>query len=98
MKFIAVILGILSCSLLATCVSERDFAMTEAERRAIATAESYVADRFPYFEKRNKVVVIKVIGFEWEITYRLPVDMIGGAPVVIVDMWTSQVSGAFLTQ
>lgn len=98
MKLFAAILGILGCSLLATCMSERDFAMTDAERRAIATAEAFVGERFPYFEKRNKTIVIKAIGFQWEITYRLPVDMIGGAPVISVDMWTGKISGAFLSQ
>lgn len=98
MKLVAAILGILGCSLLAMCMSERDFAMTYAERRAIATAESYVAERFPEFDKRNKTAVIKAIGFQWEVTYRVPADMIGGASVVVVDMWSGHVSGAFLTQ
>jgi hypothetical protein len=100
-KFAKPIAGFLciACLLsLGLCMTERDFPIGNAEKRAISTAESFVMARFPDFEKEGKTLVIRAIGAQWEITYRLPIDMIGGAPVVTVSMLTGEITNAYLTQ
>lgn len=72
--------------------------MTDAEKRAISVAEQYVATQYPTFDKSRKKVVIKAAGGQWEVTYELPSDMLGGAPVVLVDMKTMKVTRSYRNQ
>jgi NTF2 fold immunity protein of polymorphic toxin system component len=61
-------------------------------------AEQFVAKRYPDFDKTNKKLVIKETETNWEVTYQLPDDMIGGAPVVVIDKKSKTVIRSYRTQ
>jgi hypothetical protein len=72
--------------------------MSEAERAAIEAGRKYVATRFPDFDPTGKTPVVSDKGKEWEFTYQLPPDMLGGAPVVFLDKTDLQVTRVYRTQ
>jgi hypothetical protein len=80
------------------CVSARAEQMTTQEKAALRIGEKFIAGHYADFDKRNKKLVVKDEGDHWEVTYELPEDMIGGAPVVIIDKRTMQVIRSFRTQ
>lgn len=82
----------------AGCASLRAEQMTAKEKEALSVAEKFIAGRYSDFDKHNKKPVLKDTGNHWEVTYELPEDMIGGAPVVIIDKQTMQVIRSFRTQ
>lgn len=80
------------------CSSLRAEQMTAKEKEALSVAEKFVANRYADFDKRNKKPVLKDAGDHWEFTYELPEDMIGGAPVIIIDKRTMQIIRSYRTQ
>lgn len=80
------------------CVNVKGLEMTSAEQIAISIAESFVTSKYPDFDKSRKKVVISTSGDQWEVTYELPDDMLGGAPVVFIDKLTGKVTRSYRTQ
>lgn len=72
--------------------------MNDVEQQAVSTAQAFVNEKYPDFDKSRKRIVIKTTDDQWEITYELPDGMIGGAPVVFVDRRTGKVVRSFRTQ
>lgn len=72
--------------------------MTEQEKEAQSMAEKFVAERYTDFDKRDKKPTLTDQGDHWEFTYELPEDMIGGAPVVIIDKQTKKIIRSYRTQ
>ena len=61
-------------------------------------AEEYIAKRYPFFDATGMKLVISETENRWEVTYKLPEDMLGGAPVIDIDKRTCAVVRAQLTQ
>lgn len=72
--------------------------MAEKENDAQSIAENFIADRYKDFDKQGKKPTLTDRGDHWEFTYELPEDMIGGAPVVIVDKRTMKIVRSYRTQ
>lgn len=91
-------LALFSGLALVACMSLRAEQMTAKEKEALRIGEKYISVHYTDFDQRNKDIVIKDAGDRWEVTYELPEDMIGGAPVVIIDKRTMEVVNSFRTQ
>jgi len=61
-------------------------------------ARDYIARRYPFFDPAGLRVVVSETESQWEVTYLLPRDMLGGAPVLGIDKRTCAVVHAYLTQ
>lgn len=72
--------------------------MTGTEKRAQHLAEKFVAEKYPDFDKRNKKPFLTDLDDRWEFTYELPDDMIGGAPVVVIDKQAMRIVHTYRTQ
>lgn len=73
--------------------------MTDTEQaRAIAAGRDYVAKKFPDFSEDRKTPVVTDAGDDWQFTYELPIDMLGGAPVVLLSKKDLAVVKAWRTQ
>ena len=83
---------------LMACKNAEGVEMSKAERQAIATAEILIAKKYPDFDKAKMRIVIRSMGDHWEVSYELPSDMLGGAPVVLIDKRTGVVIRSFRTQ
>jgi hypothetical protein len=82
-----------------TLFAEKEkLSMSEDKLRALSVAESFVAVKYPEFDKSGKQIVIQSVGDQWEITYKLPEDMIGGAPFVMVNKQSGEVTSSYQTQ
>ena len=72
--------------------------MTSQESEVQAIAEKLVRERYKDFDMRDKKPLLKDEGDNWEFTYQLPDDMIGGAPVIIIDKRTMKIIRTYRTQ
>jgi hypothetical protein len=66
--------------------------------RAIAAGRDYVKQKFPDFSEDRKTPVVTDAGDDWQFTYELPIDMLGGAPVVLLSKADLSVTKAYRTQ
>lgn len=73
-------------------------ATDRAQAEAIAAGRDYVREKFPDFREDRKTPVVTDAGDAWEFTYRLPADMLGGAPVVVLAKSDLSVRRAYRTQ
>ena len=94
-KFFIVASGFL---ILAACANKWRAEMEVSRQQAISIVDAFVAVKYPDFDKDKKNIVAKEIDSQWEITYELPDEMIGGAPVVFVAKQTGAVLRSFRTQ
>lgn len=83
---------------LSACTAFGESTMDTDQAAVIRVAEKFVSERYADFDKTNKKLVVKDAGDYWEATYELPEDMIGGAPVLIIDKRTKEVIRSFRTQ
>jgi hypothetical protein len=73
--------------------------MTDTDKtRVIAAGRDYVKQKFPDFSEDRKTPVVTDAGDDWQFTYELPIDMLGGAPVVLLAKKDLSVSRAYRTQ
>lgn len=72
--------------------------MDNGQEKAIAAGRDFVRLRFPDFVEDRKTPVAIDKGDSWEFTYRLPDDMLGGAPVVILSKTDLSVKEFYRTQ
>ena len=61
-------------------------------------AEQYLIEKYPDFNKVNKKIVMKSVDNNWQVTYELPENMLGGAPVVIIENETGRIINTYRTQ
>jgi hypothetical protein len=61
-------------------------------------AREYIATRYPFFDPTGLRLVVSEMESQWEVTYLLPRDTLGGAPVLGIDKRTCAVIRAHLTQ
>ena len=73
-------------------------AMSKTECDPLNVAEAYIAKQFPAFDSSGLKRIISQKGGLWQLTYELPAGMLGGAPIVTVDMRTCKVVSAVHTQ
>ena len=73
-------------------------AMSEPQCDFMKLAEDYIAKLFPSFNSTGMKLVISEDDHLWEMTYRLPSHMLGGAPVITIHKRTCLVVRAQLTQ
>ena len=72
--------------------------MDGAQQKAIEAGQKYVKEKFPDFVEDRKTAVVTDAGDNWEFTYRLPADMLGGAPVVLMSKTDLAIVKAYRTQ
>jgi hypothetical protein len=72
--------------------------MEDGRDRAIAAGREFVKLRYPDFVEDRKTPIVTDKGDTWEFTYRLPDDMLGGAPVVIFNKADLSVKESYRTQ
>lgn len=75
----------------------KEESMLPTEREVARVAERYVAAHYN-FEMSKYPPIVHDKGDNWEIEYELPLGMIGGTPVVVVEKATSKVLRSFHTQ
>jgi hypothetical protein len=73
-------------------------AMEDGRDKAIAAGREFVKLRYPDFVEDRKTPIATDKGDTWEFTYRLPDDMLGGAPVVIFNKADLSVKESYRTQ
>jgi hypothetical protein len=90
---------LLACTLAATTLpSTGQTTMSQPGCDFAKVAEDYIVRRFPSFDPTGKRLVMSDMGDSWEVTYRLPEYMLGGAPVVSIDKQTCAVVRVTRTQ
>ena len=72
--------------------------MEDGRDKAIAAGREFVKLRYPDFVEDRKTPIVTDKGDTWEFTYRLPDDMLGGAPVVIFNKADLSVKESYRTQ
>ena len=72
--------------------------MEDGRDKAIVVGREFVKLRFPDFVETRKTPVATDKGDTWEFTYQLPSDMLGGAPVVIINKADFSVKESYRTQ
>jgi NTF2 fold immunity protein len=72
--------------------------MSKLKCDPLSVAEAYVAKKFPSSDSNGLKRVISENGNFWQLTYRLPANMLGGVPIITVDMRTCKVVRAVHTQ
>jgi hypothetical protein len=65
---------------------------------ALKAGVAEIAKRYPDFNPDRKTPTVTDKGAGWEVTYTLPSDMLGGAPVVILSKKDLSVEKAYRTQ
>ncbi len=75
-----------------------DKAMSQSQCEFMKMAEEYIAKLFPFFDSTRMTLVVSENEQLWEMTYRLPSDMLGGAPIVTIHKRTCLVVRVQLTQ
>jgi len=73
-------------------------AMSQPQCDFMKIAEEYIAKLFPFFNSTGKTLVVSENDQLWEMTYRLPSDTLGGAPIVTIHKRTCLVVCVQLTQ
>ena len=74
-------------------------ALTDHDAALVAQARAYLRDHHPQWADVGELVP-EVTEHEdhWQVTWRLPPDMLGGTPVVHVDKRSGEVREAYHTQ
>jgi hypothetical protein len=67
------------------------------QEKALKIGQEYIDTHYS-FDKRGTKLVINDLGDSWQVTYRLPENMAGGAPVVIIDKKKMKVLRSFHAQ
>jgi hypothetical protein len=72
--------------------------MTDSSDAALKAGVAHIAQRYPDFDPARKTPVVHDKGNAWEVTYTLPSDMLGGAPVVLLRKKDLSVEKEYRTQ
>ena len=65
--------------------------MPESEQQAVAVAKAFISQKYPDFDPTGRRLTVESSSGAWMVTYELPDDMLGGSPVVFIDMKTGAV-------
>jgi hypothetical protein len=68
----------------AVLAQSKEIKVTDSMPKAMEVGKAFVKQKFPDFSVERKKPVIQDKGENWEFTYELPADMLGGSPVVII--------------
>ena len=68
------------------------------ERQALRIGREYIAAHYSFFDRQGSQPVIDDLGGSWQVTYELPRNPAGGAPVVIINKRTLRVMGSYQAQ
>jgi hypothetical protein len=68
------------------------------QRVVAETAKNYILRTYPDFKADDLCLQVTDSQDKWEVTYRLPSNRLGGAPVVLVDKQTGNVLRSYRTQ
>lgn len=72
--------------------------LPSTQRVAAETAKNYIFRTYPDFKADGLCLQVTDSQEKWEVTYRLPADRIGGAPVVLIDKQAGKVLRSYRTQ
>jgi hypothetical protein len=72
--------------------------VSDSSGAALKAGVAQIAQRYPDFDPARKTPTIVDKGASWEVTYTLPSDMLGGAPVVVLSKKDLSVEKAYRTQ
>jgi hypothetical protein len=61
-------------------------------------ASLHLAVAYPFYDPPSTPPLVSVGLRSWTVTHRLPEEMIGGAPVVVIDKRTCAVVHSYMTQ
>src|SRR5205823_8048683 len=73
-------------------------AMSQPTCDIVKLAEEYIAKQYPSFDPTGMKPVVSETMALWEVTYELPQDMLGGAPIISIDKRTCTIVRAQITQ
>jgi hypothetical protein len=72
--------------------------MPNTSDAALKAGVAQIAQRYPDFDPARKTPTVVDKGASWEVTYTLPSDMLGGAPVVVLSKKDLSVEKTYRTQ
>ena len=72
--------------------------MNSKTMQALGIAKKYIAAHYPKFDTANMKLTIEDKGSTWEVTYELPEQYLGGAPVVVIEKNSLEVQKTYHTQ
>ncbi|WP_425502830.1 NTF2 fold immunity protein [Pinirhizobacter soli] len=72
--------------------------LSDAQSVVAETAKNYIFRVYPDFKANDLCLQVTDSQDKWEVTYRLPSNMIGGSPVVLLDKQTGIVLRSYRTQ
>lgn len=102
LKPVGVVLAALLCIATTACAGQGKegsrMSTTWTADDALKAGIAEIAKRYPDFDPARKTAVVTDKGDSWEVTYRLPIDMLGGAPVLILRKSDLAVEKAFRSQ
>jgi hypothetical protein len=75
-----------------------DAVLSSVEFTVARIAERYIATHYPDFDSVRFPPVVRDKGATWEVEYQLPVTMIGGTPIVVIDKTSLKVLKAYHSQ
>ena len=73
-------------------------AMSDSKCDVVRIARNFIAERYPSFDASGLKPIVVERGNEWELTFELSNDMLGGVPIVTIDKRTCKVVRAVHTQ
>lgn len=72
--------------------------MSKTECNVLKVAEKAIAAHFPDFYPTSLKPVVTEKGKLWELTYELPIGVLGGVPIVVIDKTTCEIVRIVHTQ
>ncbi|WP_425502733.1 NTF2 fold immunity protein [Pinirhizobacter soli] len=72
--------------------------LSDTQRVVAEIAKNYIFRTYPDFKADDLCLQVTDSQGKWEVTYRLPANRIGGAPVVLIDKQTGDVLRSYRTQ
>jgi hypothetical protein len=89
---------LMSCLLVVSCARSPGENMELSKSCAQKKAEEFISVKYPDFDKKNKMAVINDVGENWEFTYELPDNLLGGSPVVVINKQSCEIVKFYRTQ
>jgi hypothetical protein len=68
----------------AVLAQSKEMKVIDSQPKAMEVGKAFGKQKFPDFSVERKTPVVHDKGENWEFTYELPADMLGGSPVVII--------------
>lgn len=81
-----------------TSHARADVLVNSIECTVARIAERYITMNYPDFDSIRSPPIVRDKGTNWEVEYQLPITMIGGTPVIIIEKANLKVLKAYHTQ